>query len=54
MKFGSVEDDVREKTAVGRRIVYALTRVGLAAERSGDPETAIFVPLAWRKRRAEC
>jgi hypothetical protein len=53
IKYDSVEDARGEKAAVGRMIVEALERAGLQAEWSGDPETAIHVPLEWRKRRQD-
>jgi len=34
-------------------IVEALERAGLQAKWKGDPETAIPVPLEWRKRRQD-
>jgi hypothetical protein len=53
IKYDCLADDRGRKTAVGHKIVEALGAAGLRADWNGDPDTAVYVRLKWRKRRPE-
>lgn len=51
IKYDTLSNDEAQKVAVGEAIVAALTAAGLRPEWDGDPNTGVFVRVAWRKRR---
>ncbi|MCU0702511.1 MAG: hypothetical protein MUF18_00780 [Fimbriiglobus sp.] len=53
VKFAAIEDDDVKKRLVGQKIADALTAAGLKPKWGGDPNTAVFVKLKWRKRRKD-
>lgn len=51
LAFGELDDDPVKKTEVGRAVVRALERAGLAPEWDGNPETRINIPtFDWKRR----
>jgi hypothetical protein len=53
IKFGATSSDRVGNEAVGLKVTDSLTAAGLMHEWNGDPDTAVFVPLKWKKRRKD-
>jgi hypothetical protein len=53
IKYDAAENDPVKKKLIGQKIVKALTAAGLKPKWDGDPDTAVFVPMKWKKRRKD-
>jgi hypothetical protein len=51
IKYDTLKGDDEAKAAVGQKIVDVLNAAGLRTEWDGNPNTAVYVRLNWRKRR---
>ncbi len=53
IKYDATENDEVKKRLIGQKITDALSSSGLKADWNGDPNTAVFVKVKWRKRRSD-
>jgi hypothetical protein len=53
LKYDAVVNDPVKKRLIGQTITDALTAAGLKPDWDGNPDTAVYVPVKWKKRRKD-